>query len=263
MEEVLLRFPHLAEKIHGELNIQSLVKCKEVSLQWNHFLKNNKAYNWQVIKGYTNCSDALMKKLAKNAEDAIQITSDLQDIFKKFPTGTRQSSRFLQPLSWRNSPLHVAAENGYLKAYRLIMENSTSLGCKICESILEIIKGKILSDEDFLIHKMFFEKNIHDWTPSHFDTANSHVKGCKIITDFFFKRSLGLKSLSPTVKHILDKCRGLHDNKAESTAAAVATNPEQPATKKLKTYEETATYIDKDPISGLDQNELLFLNILT
>ena len=54
------------------MNNQSLVKCKEVGLQWNHFLKNNKAYNLKVIKGYTNCSDALIKKLAKNAEDAIQ-----------------------------------------------------------------------------------------------------------------------------------------------------------------------------------------------
>ena len=252
MEQVILRFPHLAEKIFGDLNKQSLVKCKKVSSQWNHFLKNNKAYNWQVIKGYTKCSDELMKKLAKNAEDAIQITTDLHDIFKKFPRGTRQSSRFLEPLSFRISPLHVAAENGYLKAYRLIMENSTSLGCRTCESILEIIKGKIVSDE---IHEMFFGKNIHDWTPSQFDTANRHVKGCKRITDFFFKRSLRLKSVSLMVKHSLDK--------NESTTAQVATNPVQPAAKKLKTYKETATSIDKDPISGLDQSDLLFLNILT
>ena len=239
MEQVILRFPHLAEKIFGDLNKRSLVKCKKVSLQWNHFLKNNKAYNWQVIKGYTQCSDELMKKLAKNVEDAIQITTDLQDTFKKFPRGTRQSSRFLEPLSWRISPLHVAAENGYLKAYRLIMENSTSLGCRTCESILEIIKGKILSDED-----SFFEKNIQDWTPSQFDTANSHVKGCKRITDFFFKRSLRLKSLSPMVKRSLDK--------AEFTAAEVATYPVQPPAKKLKSNEETALCIDKDPISGLN-----------
>ena len=42
-------------------------------------------------------------------------------------------------------------------------------------------------------------------------------------------------------------------DKAESTAAAVATNPEEPAAKKLKTKEETATCFDKDPISGLNQ----------
>ena len=196
MEQVILRFPHLAEKIFGDLNKQSLVKCKKVSSQWNHFLKNNKAYNWQVIKGYTKCSDELMKKLAKNAEDAIQITTDLHDIFKKFPRGTRQSSRFLEPLSFRISPLHVAAENGYLKAYRLIMENSTSLGCRTCESILEIIKGKILSDENFLIHEMFFEKNIHDWTtPPNSEIICGQNVGTKVVCGiiFFFEKKGMLK----------------------------------------------------------------------
>ena len=99
-----MRFSHLAEKIYGELNNQSLVKCKEVGLQWNHFLKNNKAYNLKVIKGYTNCSDALIKKLAKNAEDAIQITTDLQDIFKQARKGfrtirARRYFRYIQTFS--------------------------------------------------------------------------------------------------------------------------------------------------------------------
>ena len=227
-----MRFSHLAEKIYGGLDNQSLVKCKEVSSQWNHFLKNNKAYNWRAIKGYTHCSDALMKKLAKNAEDAVQITSDLQNIFKKFPTGTRQSSWFL--MKWRSSPLHVAAENRYLKAYCLIIEDYIikQNGCKICESVLEIIKGNILADENFLIRYMFFEKNIYDWIPRHFAAANSHVKNCNIIDDFFSKKPWRIRSLSPMLNQILDT--------AESTAAANATNPEQPSAKKLKTKEETA-----------------------
>ena len=253
MEEVHLRFSHLAEKIYGELNNQSLVKCKEVGLQWNHFLTNNKAYNWhkaynwRVIKGYTDCSDALMKKLAKNAEDAIQITSDLQDIFKQFPTGTRQSSSFL--MKWRSSPIDVAAENGYLKAYCLIMENFIvkQNGCNICESISEIIKGNILADEDFLIRKMCFGKTIYDWTPHRFATANSHVKNCKMINDFFSKNFWGLRSQSPKLNQVLDK--------AESTAAAGVTNPEKPAAKKLKTKKIPATFFDKDPISGLNQKD--------
>ena len=200
MEEVLLRFSHLAEKIYGGLDNQSLVKCKEVSSQWNHFLKNNKAYNWRVIKGYTHCSDALMKKLAKNAEDAIKITSDLQDIFKKFPTGTRQSSWFL--MKWRSSPLHVAAENGYLKAYQLISENimdKNPLGFydatkysfihkasdfstpfhlaarkghfNLCEFIFENIKGKTTKDH-FKI------------SPFHSAAENGHF----LISQFFIEK---------------------------------------------------------------------------
>ena len=84
MDEIMLRFPHIADQIYEELDNQSLLKCKEVSLSWYHFLNNNKASNVRVIKGYTNCSDALMKKLAKNNEDIIQIASDLCKIFKHF-----------------------------------------------------------------------------------------------------------------------------------------------------------------------------------
>ena len=106
MEEQILKFPHIAEKIYGELDNESLVKCKEVSWPWNHFLENNKAYNLQVIKGYTNCSDALMKKLVKKKTDAIKIVSDLREIFKKFPRGARQivvSSRhgLILPFMWQ------------------------------------------------------------------------------------------------------------------------------------------------------------------
>ena len=98
MDEIMLRFPHLAEQIYRELDNLSLVKCKEVSLSWYHFLDNNKASNIRVIKGYTNCSDALMKKLAKNNEDVIQIASDLHKIFKNFRRGIRQSSSWMS--SW-------------------------------------------------------------------------------------------------------------------------------------------------------------------
>ena len=196
MEEQILKFPHIAEKIYGELNNESLVKCKEVSWPWNHFLENNKAYNWQVIKGYTNCSDALMKKLVKKKTDAIKIVSDLREIFKKFPRGTRQSSRFIR--TWFNSPLHVAAENGYLKAYQLITENimdknplsfydatkyrfihvnslfATPLHLaarkghfNICEFILENIRGKTTTDHLKI-------------TPFHSAAENGHFFICQL-----------------------------------------------------------------------------------
>ena len=196
MEKQILKFPHIVEKIYGELDNESLVKCKEVSLPWNHFLETNKAYNWQVIKGYTNCSDALMKKLAKNKTEAIKIVSDLHEIFKKFPRGTRQSSRFIK--TWFNSPLHVAAENGYLKAYQLIMENimdknplsfydatkysfihvnslfATPLHLaarkghfNICEFIFENIRGKTTTDHLKI-------------TPFHSAAENGHFLICQL-----------------------------------------------------------------------------------
>jgi hypothetical protein len=196
MEKQILKFPHIVEKIYGKLDNESLVKCKKVSLPWNHFLENNKDYNWQVIKGYTNCSDALMKKLVKNKTDAIKIVSDLREIFKKIPRGTRQSSHFIK--TWFNSSLHVAAENGYLKAYQLIMENvmdknplsfyDATKYCFIhrasrkvtpfhpaarkghfnmCEFIFENIKGKTITDHLRI-------------TPFHSAAENEHFLICRL-----------------------------------------------------------------------------------
>ena len=198
MDEITLKFPHLAEQIYGELDNLSLVKCKEVSLPWYHFLNNNKATNVRVIKGYTKCSDALVKKLAKNNEDVIQIVSDLRKIFENFRRGMRQSS-----WTWMSSPLHVAAESGYLNAYCLIMENITDKNpsrifdytkysfienlhksnkttplhlaarngyFNICESILENIKEKNPTDED-------------DVTPLHYAAQNGHLLICQMFME--------------------------------------------------------------------------------
>ena len=194
MDETMLRFPHLAEQIYGELDNLSLVNCKEVSLSWCHFLNNNKASNVRVIKGYTNCSDALIKNLAKNSEDVIQIASDLHKIFENFRREITQSIlAYGAPGIWMSSPLHVAAESGYLNACRLIVENIKDknplrickkkpivvLGHKgkrttplhlaalnghldICELILENINGKIPADED-------------DVTPLHYAAQNGHT----------------------------------------------------------------------------------------
>ena len=202
MDEITLRFPHLAEQIYGELDNQSLVKCKEVSLSWYHFLNNNKDSNVRVIKEYTNCSDALIKKLAKNKEDVTQIACDLHQIFEIFRREITQSIlAYGSPGIWMSSPLHVAAESGYLNACRLIMENikdknplricnkklfivnvhksmrTTPLHLaalnghfNICETILENIGGKIPTDED-------------DVTPLHYAAQNGHILICQMFME--------------------------------------------------------------------------------
>ena len=89
-ERLFLNFPHLPEKIFEKSNNQNLVKSREVCQAWNDFVKKSKLYNCRIIKNYTNCSDELMKDLAKTSKDAIVIASNLDAIFKKFPKGTRQ-----------------------------------------------------------------------------------------------------------------------------------------------------------------------------
>ena len=121
MEDVILRFDHLADKIYQKLNNQDLVKAKKVGKAWENFIQTRKSCNLRVIKSYTNCSNKLMNKIAINSERAIEIVFNLHEIFKKFPKGTRQSSSFIK--KWLDTPLHLAAENGDVNSYHLIMEN--------------------------------------------------------------------------------------------------------------------------------------------
>ena len=120
MEEVILRSEHLADQIFLKLNNQGLAKSKKVDNLWRNFINSSKSCNIRMIKGYTNCSDKLLKQLVTNSDIAIEIVHNLHEIFKDFPKGTRQSSSFIN--KWTETPLHLAAEKGDVNTYHLIME---------------------------------------------------------------------------------------------------------------------------------------------
>ena len=50
MEEVLLRFPHLAENIFKLLTNKILVKCRNISKSWNDFIIDQKFIWMRLIK---------------------------------------------------------------------------------------------------------------------------------------------------------------------------------------------------------------------
>ena len=192
-ERLCLSFPHLAEKIFGKANNQNLVKIKEVCKAWNDFVKKSKFYNCRIIKSYTNCSDELMKDLAKNSKDAMEIASNLDMIFKRFSKGTRQSSNYLK--NWDDTPLHTAADNGDLKSYHLIMENVEDKNPLIHYKYnMEGGSGEITplhlaaKNADFNVFKFIFNnvddknpKNNLQNTPFHFAAENGNLLICQLI----------------------------------------------------------------------------------
>ena len=61
MEEVILRFPHLAKNIFEQVNFRSLANCSESSrLCWD-FLNEEKILQKSMIKEYTKCSRGYLK----------------------------------------------------------------------------------------------------------------------------------------------------------------------------------------------------------
>ena len=194
-ERLCFSFPHLAEKIFGKSNNQNLVKIKEVCKAWNDFVKKSKFYNCRIIKSYTNCSDELMKDMAKNTKDAMEIASNLDMIFKRFSKGTRQSSNYLK--NWDDTPLHAAADNGDLKSYHLIMENVTDKNPSNHHYKYPMKEGMsrkttplhlAARNGDFNLFKLIFnnvdDKNPRDTfrnTPFHLAAENGHLSICQLI----------------------------------------------------------------------------------
>ena len=83
MDEVLVRFPQLGEKTFKKLLNKNLVKCMIVSKTWYNFITNEKFYKLQV----------------------------------QYENGQKNLDEF------GNTPLHKAAEGGYLSKCKLIIDN--------------------------------------------------------------------------------------------------------------------------------------------
>ena len=71
MENVHLRFPHLAKQICQELCNLDLIKCKKLSKSWKKFIEDEKFY-WIRIIIQTNCYNLdNLEHLLKNSNGEV------------------------------------------------------------------------------------------------------------------------------------------------------------------------------------------------
>ena len=119
MEDVILRFPHLAEKILDSLESKSLATCQEVSRSWVNFVREKKFVQIRFIE--------------KVVEFFHVLGDDWKKVFKKATTETIMDLRhevgifYLRPgLHYHKglTPSHVAAGTGNLELLKSI-ENIT------------------------------------------------------------------------------------------------------------------------------------------
>ena len=50
MDEIILRFPHLAEQIFSELDNKSVAKCRDTNRLWQDIINREKSYKQRITK---------------------------------------------------------------------------------------------------------------------------------------------------------------------------------------------------------------------
>ena len=152
MEQVILRFPHLAEKIFAQLDNLSLTRCREVSKTWKSFLDQQKFLHIRCIQSY----------IENEKKD------DIGDLWKKFFNISNTEMILLLKTAVENvysnkawytegilNPHHVAAIYGQNHLYKYIEEK--------------------LGDKS--------EESNCDMTPFHYAAMEGHLDVCKYIME--------------------------------------------------------------------------------
>ena len=120
MEEVVIRFPVLGEKIFDQLDYQNLTKCKEVSRSLRKFLEENKVLWKRMIIEKYSANNVEFKDAWKLVTEKVptQIVKELAQAVEKFYTFRPHR------LESQHSPHHIAAEHGNLSLYKFIAQKT-------------------------------------------------------------------------------------------------------------------------------------------
>ena len=117
MEEVILRFPLLGEKIFKILSNKSIIQSKMVSRSWNLFITNEKFYKQLII--YEN----LQKDLDENGYTPLHLAAENGNLEKCkliVEHVENKNPRTNMDMGW--TPLHLAVRNGHFDVCKLIIE---------------------------------------------------------------------------------------------------------------------------------------------
>ena len=193
LDEIILRFPHLAEYIFKELGINDLKTCLNVSTQWQNFIKNGK-FPWKQriqIERKKYKQSANNKNLNRFLKKApLKILQDLCIAIRKLDT-IKSQNEF--------SPLHIAAETGMYDLCEFILFKTDNKNPKDNNEVtalhLACWKGY------FDVCKIIFEQtedknpsNVDGETPLHFAAKNGNLKICKYLIENGAHKSLQNKS---------------------------------------------------------------------
>jgi hypothetical protein len=117
IQDLMLKFPHLPEKIFQKLDSKSLFKCKEVARSWQNII-DGKNYPWLRI---VNIPTMLKEKhsylhlAAKTGQIEVFQTALNQEEDKNIKNGVGET------------PFHLACANGCFRIVQLLLKTTFSI----------------------------------------------------------------------------------------------------------------------------------------
>ena len=129
MEEVISRFPHIAEICFEELDNYNLIQCKVISQSWKNFIEESKFSYIRLIAATTNCSKNEVEKIfpKANLEETMRLASDVTKVYNEL----------LKVKSYDPSLtlFHLAAKRGYLSVCQILIYSTEKNHSECCNYI--------------------------------------------------------------------------------------------------------------------------------
>ena len=83
---------HIGQQIFEQLDVKSLINCKQVNKSWKALINNKKIICFKIIKLNSNAPATSIRKILQklDMESAIKIVNDVCKIYKWFPASNME-----------------------------------------------------------------------------------------------------------------------------------------------------------------------------
>ena len=218
MEEVILRFPHLAKEIFEQIDNEDLYKCTAVVKYWNKFISSQKMPWIRMINKYVDCSKAWLDFFRKSNIETVKVIAQTMPKFAEyddnlFPklghplafavftknseivAGLLRTQSGGQPKDeYGKTPLHYAAYHGNSEMCKMIVEkfndvnpkdedDSTPLHEAALSGTLDVCQLIVENIKENNSDGFTLEISKHYNTPFHWAALMGHSEICKFLID--------------------------------------------------------------------------------
>jgi hypothetical protein len=184
MEEVFLRFGHLAQDIFGSLTNKDLVQSREVNRMWKHFIDVEKILQIRRIQNFVKPAIGLKKLLQRSTVEEIkEMTSTIQK-FQEICNFGNQFQEMWKSFAYMFPPIEVAL----IEDDRIVLK-------------LRFFKCPLTSCNDSYREKSEVELHITD----HHGARLQEAQQCLLISSVFRKRPQKFEQNLPSAFTLMSK----------------------------------------------------------